>query len=306
MNVSVVITCWNGRKLLEKNLPSVLKAASNKDNNIKEIIVVDDGSTDDSVNYIQGLGFRVQGLEIKLIVHDKNYGYAKTCNTGVEATSGELVAILNLDVVPEKDFLKAALPHFENNKIFAVSFNEGHYGPGKIVWENGMLGIGATKLPLKTCLTGWPSGGSSVFRKSIWKELGGMDLLFLPFYYEDFDLGIRAAKAGYKCLFEPKSKVEHKHESTINSESFKSGFILKIKERNRLILTWKNLDSPKLIFSHLGGLIKRSSANPGFSKIIFAAAERIGIIPLLFNSKSGERGDRLSTADILRVNEEID
>lgn len=295
-----MITCWNGRKLLEKNFASVLKAASNDQNRIVEVIVVDDGSTDDSVQHIQQLAISNKQLAIKVVGHKRNFGYATTCNTGVHGAKGDLVAILNLDVVPNEDFLKNALAHFENEKIFAVSFNEGKFGPGKIVWENGLIGIAPTEIPAKTVSTGWASGGSSVFRKDVWENLGGMDELFLPFYFEDIDLGIRAYKAGYFCLFEPEARVEHDHESTINPSNFKRNFIDNIKQRNRLLLTWKNIDSFNLLISHFAAVGKMCLKSPGYIKIVLISLSR-----WFTSSKKRSIAQNISTKDILKLNEKI-
>ena len=301
MDVSVVITCWNGRKLLEKNLPKVLEASKNPKNQISEVIVVDDYSSDDSVEYIESFkDTKTQRCKVRLVRHDRNYGYSKTCNTGVKEAKGDLVAILNLDVVPDKDFLENSIPHFNDKKVFAVSFNEGKFGPGKVIWENGMIGIGPTKTPQKTVLTGWANGGSSVFKKSIWEKLGGMDELFLPFYFEDIDLGIRAYKAGFECLFEVGSKVKHEHEATINSDNFKTKYIQKIKDRNHLLLTWKNIDSFKLFLSHIIFLLKKCFLHPGYFKIVFMALGRI----LFINPKSKLKTE-ISTSEYLKISESI-
>lgn len=271
MNVSVVITCWNGRKLLEKNLPSVIRASKYSSNKIKEVIVVDDASSDDSVNYLKknfpGVG---------IVVQPKNFGYSATCNRGIKEARGELVAILNLDVVPSENFLEAALPHFRDDKIFAVSFNEGKFGPGKLEWKDGFLQIKATELTNKPSLSDWASGGTSIFRKDVWEKLGGMDELFLPFYFEDIDLGIRARGQGYQCLWEPRAKVTHEHEATINLESLNkpSNFISNIKERNHLLLTWKNIIGVGMLLSHLRYLLKRFSTHPGYFRIIVLAIRR--------------------------------
>lgn len=264
----MVITCWNGRKLLERNLPSVIKATENPANKIIEIIVVDDGSTDESVELIEQLAIRV-------IQHEKNLGYSAVCNTGVKEASGDLVVILNSDVIPSENFLESVLPHFADEKVFAVSFNEGKFGPGKLVWKKGFLEIeGGGDIPKKTASTDWPSGGSSIFRKAYWEKLGGMDKIFLPFYFEDIDLGIRARKAGLKCLWEPRAEVEHEHEATINSYNFKQKYIDGIKQRNQLLLTWKNINDPRLFLSHLFQLKLRCFLHPGYFRILLLALKR--------------------------------
>jgi GT2 family glycosyltransferase len=192
----------------------------------------------------------------------------------VKEAKGDLVAILNLDVVPSKDFLEAALPHFEDEKVFAVSFNEGKFGPGKLEWKNGFLEIVPSENCSKTSVTDWASGGSSVFRKKVWQDLGGMDEIYSPFYFEDVDLGIRARKTGYKCLWEPKAKVKHQHEATINSNNFDMGYVNSIKQRNHLLLTWKNFDKGRSLLSHLVNLFKKCCLHPKYIKVVYLAVKR--------------------------------
>lgn len=264
-----MITYWNGGKLLRENLPRVVEASKNSENRIKEIIVVDDASTDDSVVFL-----KKNYPDIRVVVHEQNKGYSATCNTGVKEASSVLVVILNLDVIPEKDFLVNALPHFEDEKVFAVSLNEGKYGPGRLKWKNGFWEIIPNDIKTEVTLADWASGGSSLFRKSIWEGLGGMDEIYLPFYFEDIDLGIKATKAGFLCLWEPKAKVRHQHEATINSNNFSKEYIETIKERNHLLLTWRNIDSPKLFFNHLSFLLRRLLTTPGYLKIVFLALFR--------------------------------
>src|SRR4030043_315219 len=99
MKTSVVIPNWKGRSLLEKNLPAVL--ATKPD----EVIVVDDASPDDSNTFLEK-----NYPQVKLIKHQKNLGFAAGCNSGVKAAKSEIVVLLNLDVVPEKDALEKILP----------------------------------------------------------------------------------------------------------------------------------------------------------------------------------------------------
>jgi GT2 family glycosyltransferase len=269
MDVTVAILCWNGRKLLEKNLPSVIKASENKKNNIIEIIVVDDFSTDNSIEFIEK-----NYPKIRIIKHNKNFGYARACNTAMREAKSPLVTLLNLDVVPQADFLASSLNHFQDNKVFSVSFNEGKFGPGKLCVKNGFIEIEPSKVSKNFVETDWPSGGSAVFNKKIWELLGGMNEVFLPFYFEDVDLGVRAKKLGYISYWEPKCRVAHEHEGSINSNSFKSSYIDLIKKRNYIIFNWRNIGKNNLI-NNLKFLLLRSIKSPKFAIASIMAIFRI-------------------------------
>lgn len=268
MDVTVAIICWNGKILLEKNLPFVLKASENRNNKISEVIIVDDYSTDGSVNFI-----KEKYPQIRVISHDKNYGYAKSCNTALRHAKSPFVTLLNLDVIPQEDFLISSFKHFENSKVFSVSFNEGKFGPGKLTTKKGFIEIEPTKIPESCVETDWPSGGSSIFNKEIWTLLGGMDEIYLPFYFEDVDLGIRAKKSGYVSYWEPKCRVVHEHEGTINSVSFRNSYIDLIKKRNYIILNWKNLNKGQILI-HFKYLFIRIIKSPKFSIALLMAILR--------------------------------
>src|SRR4030043_2127356 len=128
--VSIIIPNYNGRHLLEKNIPSILEARKNTNNNILEIIVIDDASKDDSVSYL-----RKYSSEINIIKHKINRGFPATVNTGARTAKGELLVLLNTDVTPSDDFLINTLPLFGNRDVFAVSLHEKGYGYAKGKFE---------------------------------------------------------------------------------------------------------------------------------------------------------------------------
>src|SRR5258706_15949240 len=100
MNISIVIPNWNGKELLERNLPEVLAAKDFKSNMISEVIVVDDGSTDGSLKFLHD---QFEG-KIKVIKHKQNRGFSAAVNTGVRSANGDLVCLLNTDVIPDRRF----------------------------------------------------------------------------------------------------------------------------------------------------------------------------------------------------------
>src|SRR5687767_13648160 len=100
MKISIVIPNYNGRLLLEKNLPKVIKESKDA-----EIIVVDDASTDDSIDFL-----KKNFTKIKVIKKDKNTGFSSTVNLGVQKATGELVVLLNSDAYPKKNYLNTLIP----------------------------------------------------------------------------------------------------------------------------------------------------------------------------------------------------
>lgn len=270
--VSVVIPSVNGEKLLKKNLPSLFKAVDNKINNIIEVIVVDDGSVDGSVAFLQ----KNYSKKIKLIKHTKNRGFSKSVNTGVRATKGDLVLLLNTDVIPNQDFLSYIIPHFSDPKVFAVTAREKGYGWATGDFVDGYIQLGMKKESKVVHESFYVSGGSGVFRKKIWQKLSGMDeRLLSPFYWEDIDICYRALKRGYICLWEPRAIVEHHHESTISK--FPQKYVARVKERNQLLMLWKNVHSKPLIKKHIAALIKRLSKHPGHLIVVMMALSRLGV-----------------------------
>jgi GT2 family glycosyltransferase len=262
MKVSVVIPNWNGEDKLRRNLPEVFKISG-----VSEIIVVDDKSTDDSV-YLLETKFK----QVKLIKKEKNEGFSSTVNLGVKNATGELVFLLNTDAVPAKDSLTFILPHFKHNKVFSVGLNAG----GNWSWasfEKGYFWHYEAQKSEKqmTHETLWVSGGSGVFRKSIWEKLEGLDTLFDPFYEEDVDLGYRASKRGYVNLWEPKAKVDHYKEKGVIEENFSKKAVAKIAQRNQLFFIWKNITDEKLYNSHKMALAKKLITNPKYWSIFLSA-----------------------------------
>ncbi len=270
--VSVVITNYNGVQMLRENLPSVSAAVQNISNNIREVIIVDDASNDDSVNYI-----KENYSNFKLIVHAKNKRFAEAVNSGFRAAKGELVCLLNNDVKPSKNFLSKSYQLFEDEKLFGVSLAEEGYSWAKGYFDKGYIGHRPGRKVNPIHSTFWISGGSGVFRKSMWNSLKGLDSkLYKPFYWEDLDISYRAMKRGWKLLWDPNSKVEHIHEST--NKLFSTKYRTRIQERNQLLFIWKNIASSRLIKQHFKGLLRRIIRHPGYIRIVLMALWKLRIV----------------------------
>lgn len=272
MKISIIIPNYNGKELLKKNLPSVIRASLNTKNNISEIIIVDDGSEDTSVDFLT----KNYKNQIKLIKHTKNRGFSSAVNTGVRSSYGDLIVLLNTDVTPSENFLEDVIPLFSDEKVFSVSFHERGYGFAKGSFD-GYVNLSMGNESKKVEDSFYANGGSAAFRKSTWKDLGGLDenLLF-PYYWEDVDLCYRASKRGYQNLWAPDSDVTHQHESTISKLPSKN--VVKIRERNQLLFIWKNIHSLNLIKKHVKEVILRTIKHPGYLLVVFSALLKINIV----------------------------
>ncbi len=282
-NVSVVIPSYNGSELLHKNLPALIEAGRYAPNNILEIIVVDDGSKDDSVKVLNS-----EFPEVKVIRHKMNRGFSAAVNTGVRAAKGNLILLMNTDVTPSQKFLEPVMKQFNNEKVFAVSLHEKGYGSAKGSFSRGFIQLAMEPEGSSSRQSFYVSGGSGVFRRSIWMKLGGMDeKLFSPFYWEDIDICFRAAKRGYLNLWIPEGLVEHNHESTITK--FSKEYVEGVRERNQLLMIWKNITSAALIKKHIWGVFRRILKHPGYVRVVAMALLRIGIV-LSERSKEAKQG----------------
>jgi len=242
-SVSVVIPNYNGQHLLEKNLPAVISSCPQA-----EIIVVDDASSDNSINFLTKTYPKV-----KIVSNKINQRFALSCNKGVKSAKYNIVVLLNNDVSPQKDFLQPLIKHFDNSQVFAVGCLEiqtkGNKqtisGRSSCQFKRGFLIHKKAKNQNKqqTC---WATAGSMALDKQKYLDLNGMDSLFSPAYWEDIDLSYRAKKKGWQVLFEHKSKVYHNHETT-NLQAFGKTRIELMALRNQILFVWKNTQGLQLI-----------------------------------------------------------
>jgi len=250
---SVVIPNWNGRDLLEKYLPSVVEAlAGNPDN---EIVVVDNGSTDGSADFVRS-AFPL----VNLVALPTNLGFGGGSNAGVRAARNDVVVLLNSDMRVASDFLAPLLEGFGDPEVFAVSCQIFFSDPHKVReetgltqgwWQDGGLKvrhrIDSAIDELYPCFYG--GGGSCAFDRRKFLELGGFDRLLEPFYLEDTDLGFMAWKRGWKVLYQPRSAVYHEHRGTIGKR-FREDEIQAVLKKNYVLFAWKNIHEWRRLVSH--------------------------------------------------------
>ena len=258
MTVSIVIPNYNGQQLLKKNLPKIIEFIRHNESKlfIKELIIVDDASTDRSVEQVGNHHSKSNNFSYIVLRNKKNRGFSSTVNRGGRHATGDIVVLLNTDVCPEPDFLKSALVHFKNSAVFAVGFLDKSIEGGKTVkrgrgmgyWHKGF--VLHKRGDIDRMDTFWVSCGSGAFRRDMWNRLGGLDELYNPFYWEDIDLSYRAQKSGYTIVFEPKSVVIHEHEKGAILSHFSEKHVTTIAYRNQMYFVWKNITDVGLLLSH--------------------------------------------------------
>jgi GT2 family glycosyltransferase len=266
-SISVVIPNFNGRKLLEANLPSVYSALRKADC-AYEIIIPDDASTDDSLSFLAE-----NYPHIIVIPHAQNQGFAHNVNAGIKKARLSLIMVLNSDVVLEGDYFSPLLPYFDDPKTFGVMGqiigldNDNIQDTGKYPSYN-WKGISSKKnfivknapQNFKTP-TLFLSGANALIVNEKLQELGGYDEIFSPFYYEDVELSLRAWRLGWHSYFDSRSVCRHPNSVTIKAYH-KQKVIKTTAARNKMLmhaihlqgfdkLTWKIAIGLKFLFSWL-------------------------------------------------------
>lgn len=271
--VSVVIPSWNGRALLEKFLPSVvhsLNAFQIWRSLPCEIVIADDGSTDDTAAWLSAHHPEVRWETAKL-----HLGFAPTVNRGVRAARYSWVYVLNNDVAIEVNTLKTLIPHFDDPAVFGVSGQMYEFASGLLrgggscgQFRRGFLGVHeryyvndsdvASGAPY---LTFWVTGGSVMYDREKFLALGGFEELFAPFGWEDVEICVKAWKQGFVVHYEPRSAVWHQVSSTIGPR-FGRQRVRAVYERNRLWTHWMHLDTTSQLAAHAGMVALKLVSEP--------------------------------------------
>lgn len=188
--VSIIITNWNGRSLLEECLPSIYEAVNVDKSREYEVIIVDDCSKDSSVDYIKS-----NFSSFKVIIPEHNLGFQGATNFGVLNATGKIVILLNNDIKVRNDSFAPLLNPFHNEDVFAVGgrlyqFDETNYLAGnyRALFKKGHFSIFTEKESHDSCYIPFVCGGAGAFDREKFIALGGFDELFHPLYYEDIDI----------------------------------------------------------------------------------------------------------------------
>lgn len=279
--VSLIIPNFNGAKLLKENLPTV-QAALLAYPGGGRLIVVDDGSSDESLEVLRTLF-----PDVECVVHPENRGFSEAIHSGVQAATDEVLILLNSDVQPEPDFIAPLVARLQDDHVFAVQSAirvdqpETHpYCLSRYAFRLGAL----KRLPTPDLgREGWmclyASGGSMAVSRSKFLQLGGFLSLLKPFYWEDFDLGLRAWRRGWETWLEPQSLVLHQEKGSIR-DHVKKRKIRWALQRNKLLAEWIHypawsllLTAPARILIRL--LLKLISGDVGYASALGSALSKL-------------------------------
>jgi GT2 family glycosyltransferase len=253
MKVAVVILNWNGKKLLEQFLPSVVQYSKEA-----TVYVADNASTDDSVAFV-----KEQFPEVAVVINATNTGYAGGYNEALQHIEADVYALVNSDIEVTENWLQPIIKTFQEEPTTAIiqpkilDFKNKDYfeyagAAGGFIDQYGYpfcrgrifntlekdLGQYDTNQEIF-----WASGACFFIRRSVYKELKGFDTSFFA-HQEEIDLCWRAINKGHtiKYLFE--SKVYHVGGATLQQGNPKK---TELNFRNSLLMLTKNLPK-KVLF----------------------------------------------------------
>lgn len=241
--VSVIVVNYNGSEHIKNCLESLCRDHTSPD---REIFVVDNASTDNSLDILTGVSACYPS--IKILQSGTNGGYAAGINFGLSQAQGTYIAILNMDVTVTIGWLASPVEFLEANpRVAAVSplmlldgaetrinaagqdVHISGLGFNRALWEPG------SELPSSPIRVSGIHGGAFIIRKHILKQIGGMDAAgFL--YHEDVELSWLLQLMGYELYCVPASVVRHRYSLCMNPWKL---FLL---ERNRLVMLLANLE----------------------------------------------------------------
>jgi GT2 family glycosyltransferase len=252
--VAIVILNWNGAKLLQQFLPSVIQFSKN---DLTDIIVADNGSTDDSLQILQN-----QFPEVKILDLKQNYGFARGYNEALKQIDADYFVVLNSDVEVTESWLTEPIRLMESDSsIAAVQPKILNYNRKTHFEYAGAAGGFIDRFGYPFCRGRifdeveedrgqydgsvdifWASGACMFLRSTNFHEVGGFDADFWA-HMEEIDLCWRLKNRGYRVIYTSESTVYHVGGGTLSYDNPRK---LYLNFRNNLWLLYKNLPKGQL------------------------------------------------------------
>lgn len=245
--VSVVVVNYNGRHLLEDCFRSLTQQTYRN----YEIILVDNGSKDDSISFM-----KEHYPDVRIVQLSSNTGFAGGANAGIRTSNGEYILTLNNDTIADAHLVEEIVQPMRSDTRVGMCGAKMFLPEGRInstgicisrsgaAWNRGMGEMDHGQYEVEEEIFG-PCAGAALYRRSMLDEIGLFDEDFF-LYMEDVDLAFRGRLAGWKCIYVPTSRVLHIHGGTAVPESAVAVYYV---NRNRIWYVVKNFPVGTLITS---------------------------------------------------------
>jgi GT2 family glycosyltransferase len=241
VKTSVLILTWNG----ETYLPDCLNAVMAQSHAPHEVILVDNASTDGSVELVAA-----SFPQVRIICNDENLGFAGGMNVGLKEATGDIAVLLNQDTVVQEDWLAELVKAMETDEGIGIAGCKILYPDGQTIQHAG----GYLEYPLglshhygygeldqgqwdEQREVEYVTGAAMAIQLEVLERIGYLDEDFFPAYFEDADLCLRACQAGYKVVYVPTAALLHHESASTETETIKQHYYY---HRNRLRLLLKH------------------------------------------------------------------
>ena len=303
-DTSIVIVTWNGLAYLD----ACLSAVASLQGVDAETILVDNGSTDGTVDYV-----RRHFPSVRIVALEENRGFAGGNNAGVREARGRFVALLNNDTVPDPAWLRALRAGIDEGARYALTTSRIVYlhdpavidsaGDGLLRWGGAFKryhGSPASAAAVSGEVFG-VCGAACLLPKALFDELGGFDEEFFA-SHEDVDLSYRARLLGYRCRYVADAIVRHHGSATLGRVSASAVFH---GQRNLEWVYFKNTPAPILLRTLPGHVLYIAAAAVHFVRIgrgtPFVRAKLaalVGLPRMLRKRRAVQRSRRVGAAAI--------
>lgn len=305
MKVRIISLNYNGEKVLQECLPSLVEAAKHSRYAVK-VAVIDNQSRDSSLQIL-----KEQFPSVEVWVSPVNRVLC-SFNDYLKLIPEDIVILMNNDLRVDADFVDSLIEPFEKQKdVFMVtpksfSFDGSFYEGGRskscikygLFWnacvfaghERHVNTFGPTM-----------AAGYGAFDRAKFLELGGYDDLYLPGRLEDNDVCFRAWRKGWKLYFQPASRVYHQGATSFNAKFGNKGTLI-LGHRNSFLFFWKNIRQVRYWFAHIIFLIPRLlyALLTGKGELVTAFFQALCFIPAVCKSRAAARHEvsRLTDSEI--------
>jgi len=236
--VSIIIVNWNGLKYLHECLSSLF----NQTYSHIEIILVDNASTDGSVDFV-----KENFPSVKIVQNSKNLGFAEATNIGIMKSKGELITLFNQDAIADKGWLANLVEEIKSSEEIAAVAGKVYYWGDK--YGKDAVFCTWSKIDPYTAMpynfagndpkaaVDYLTGCAMLVKKEIIEEIGPLDTGYF-LYFDETDWCARVIRAGYKLIYVPNAIVWHVVSGSLENQQIKSEYMI----RNRIRFALKNFD----------------------------------------------------------------